>query len=118
MKILWIEVDFLISGITPISILVKEIQRLQDGVSVQSIFWNSFCCSQFLPNLTSEPEKVIYNKVVDNFLIFPTKLSTPKLDNQRASYECFTALLYGHLASKISATYIMLPFIVSTPKIW
>jgi hypothetical protein len=60
------------SGITPIPILVREIQRLQVGVPEQSTSWNSFGCDQFLPNLTSESEEVIYKKVVDNFIIFPT----------------------------------------------
>jgi hypothetical protein len=60
------------SRITIISVLVRELQSLQFGVSVQSTFRNSFGCDQFLPNLIPESEKVFCSKVVDKFIICPT----------------------------------------------
>jgi hypothetical protein len=85
---------------------------------VQSAFWNSHGSDQFLRNLTSESEKVIYNKVVDNFIFFPTYKVRLNWINREQVMTVFTALLYDHIARKISVAYIMLRFIVSISMIW
>ena len=60
------------SGITPISDLVREISLFQVKVSAQSGTWEQFGCILFLSNLTTESGNVVWIKVVDDFLRFPT----------------------------------------------
>ena len=58
--------------ITLIAILVMEIRKSEGDASVLFGIWNSFCCALFMTKKTEEFGKVFYNKVVENFIIFPT----------------------------------------------
>ena len=90
------------SGITPYLIWslrylcfkLKLLHSLESG--------NSFGCILFLSNLTTESGKVVWIKVVENFVSFPTILSTLYLDSRNSRYDCFTELLLLRLVQKIS----------------
>ena len=66
---------------------------------------NSFGCILFLSNLTTESGKVVWIKVVENFVSFPTILSTLYLDSGNSRYDCFTELLLLRLVQKIFRMY-------------
>ena len=61
------------TGITFISIMDWELWPLQVEVSAQSRSLNSFGCALFLSNLISESSKVVYTKIVENFISFLAK---------------------------------------------
>jgi hypothetical protein len=81
------------SGITFIAFMVCKIHKSQGDTSAQCEVSNRFCCALFSTKLTVESRGVFYNKVVGNFITFPTVEITTSLDLQNESYSCFTALL-------------------------
>jgi len=52
--------------------MVWKLQKSQDDTDVLSGIWTSFGYSLFEVNISIEFGNVIYRKVVDNFLRFPT----------------------------------------------
>jgi hypothetical protein len=60
------------SRLTFIGFMVCKIRKSQGDTSAQCEVSNSFCCALFLTKLNAESGGVFYNKVVGNFISFPT----------------------------------------------
>ena len=57
---------------TPIAVVVWELQKSQDGTVELSGIWISFSCLLFWTNVTPEFRKMFYSKVVGHWISFPT----------------------------------------------
>ena len=85
---------------------IWEISWLQSETVAQTRTQNRFALPLFFIKIMSESVKVIWIKVVKNFIIFPNMYGMPLLDHRNSSYELNTALLILHLVQKISAMLI------------
>jgi len=59
-------------GMTPIAVVVWELQKSQYGTVELSGIWTSFSCLLFWTNVTPEFGKRFYNKVLGLLISFPT----------------------------------------------
>jgi len=62
----------LTARITPIAVVVWELQKSQDGTVGLSGIWTSFSCLLFWINVTPEFGKRFYNKVLGLLISFAT----------------------------------------------
>mgnify|MGYP007014269540 CR=1 FL=1 len=97
------------TGTTSKPARIWEISLLQSGTIAQTRTQNRLTLPLFLIKIMSESVKVVWTKVVTNFISFPNMYGTPLLDLRNSSYELNTALLILHLVQKkFSKAYLIL----------